>query len=212
MSALIVERPQAQQPDREEERSWVTAAQAGDEEAFGCLFRAFYERGLRTAIGLMGDNSEAEEVAQEAWVKAWKRLDRFDPGSACFTTWFHRVLTNTALDALRRRKRERSRWWQRFGKSGREDEETLDPLETVAEGSPNPGERMLVEENRDRLMKILDCLPVEQRTVLVLKDLDGYRYEEIATMVGCPPGTVMSRLHLARKKVRRYLEEIENEP
>lgn len=164
----------------------MQAACAGDEVAFGQLFRQLYPRIHRTCFGLLGNDADAQEAAQQTFIKAWTKRDRFDFSSA-YTTWLHRIAVNTCLDQLRGRRRLRERFLSLFQRE----------VPDVAEESPPP-------EDPDRaqvLQEALSSLPQAQRTVLVLREFEQYSYEEIAKALKIPVGTVMSRLHHARKQL-----------
>ncbi|MFO7726333.1 MAG: sigma-70 family RNA polymerase sigma factor [Oceanipulchritudo sp.] len=179
------------------------AACAGDEAAFGKLFAIFYGRIHRTVWGMLGDEGEAHDVTQEAWIKAWKQRERFNFESA-FSTWVHRIAVNTALDALRRRKRLAHRL-VRF----------LRPhMNTMERGASEPvslergpDRRLRDKELGKEVEKAIAALPEDQRTAFVLREYEGYSYREIAELTGCKTGTVMSRLHLARTKLQARLSK-----
>ncbi|MGE9295594.1 MAG: sigma-70 family RNA polymerase sigma factor [Puniceicoccales bacterium] len=175
-------------PTRTEEDAWMRAAQDGDTDAFGHLFRRYHARTVRSLIAMMGGEEAAQPVAQEAWVKAWNKRANFNFQSS-FYTWMHRIATNTALDALRARKRQSLR-------------ET--PMEHLAERpakEPNPAERALQKERWQQFQLALNQQPHDQRTTHVLREMNGYSYQEIADLLECKIGTVMSRLHAARQKL-----------
>lgn len=173
---------------RDEEDAWLHAAQDGDAEAFGRLFRRYHERTVRALFAMMGSESEAREVAQRAWIKAWQKLDRYNYQSN-FYTWLHRIAVNTALDVLRERQR-----------NGRRTAPVED-IETKPANEAGPAQRADARERWDELQAALNQLPEEQRSALVLRELSGYSYQEIADELGVKPGTVMSRLHAARHKL-----------
>ena len=169
----------------------VEAACRGDEAAFGKLFRAHYPRIHRTCFGLLGNDADAAEAAQQCFIKAWQKRDRFDFSSA-YTTWLHRIAVNTCLDQLRRRRRFRDRFLSLFQREGTDATANM-PAPT------DPAAAAEVPDNARILRDALAALPEAQRTVLVLREFEQYSYEEIAQQLGIPVGTVMSRLHHARK-------------
>lgn len=183
------------------EAETIRRAQGGDSGAFSGLFRTHYGRVYRTVHGMMGNEDDAREVSQQVWLKAWQKLDRYNFGSA-FTTWLHRIAVNTALDELRRRKRR----WSRF-KSLLAPGDT-EAAQAKAPDPPAPSDpaHELLRKERSRIVReAIARLPEAQRTVLVLKEFEDYTYEQIADTLGCRIGTVMSRLHLARKKLQKLL-------
>ncbi len=176
----------------------IRLAQKGDTAAFGLLFRKHYDQMYRTIYGMMGNEADAKEVAQDTWVKVWQKIKTFNFTSN-FTTWLHRIAVNTSLDELRRRKR----YWTRF-------KSTFSPtIEEPASLTSNdsPARNLLKKENLDTVHSAIARLPEAQRTVLVLKEFEDYTYEQIANTLDCKIGTVMSRLHLARKKLSTYLNQ-----
>lgn len=191
-----------EQVDKKAQLDLARAACAGDADAFGKLFRLLYQRMHRTVWGMMGDESEAHDVTQEAWIKAWKQRNRFNFESA-FSTWIHRIAVNTALDALRRRRRIRNRVMRLFdGFSAKPVPETVaDPV------SQAPDRQLRNKELGEAIEEAVAGLPEEQRTVLVLREYEGYSYGEIARLVGVKTGTVMSRLHHARRKLQTRLSK-----
>ena len=178
---------------------WVVEACAGDEVAFGKLFKTHYSRIQRTVWGILGNEAEAHDVSQAAWIKAWQQRERFNFQSE-FSTWVHRIAINGALDALRQQKRLRNRIKRLLAPSVSGPE-----IDRVHEATGSPDRELLDRERGRRIEKAVAALPPDQRTVLVLREYEGYSYEEIAKVVGCKPGTVMSRLHLARKKLKARL-------
>ncbi len=171
----------------------------GNEAAFAELFKQHYPRVYRTVHAMLSDEADAREVSQMTWIKAWQKRNRFDFNSS-FTTWLHRIAVNTALDELRRRKR----YWKRFQRIFRQtDDNKEEDLPLPHENNPATG--MIEDERHLAVREAIAKLPEAQRTVLVLREFENYTYEEIAATLGCKTGTVMSRLHLARKKLQQLL-------
>lgn len=182
----------------------VEAACGGDKEAFGELFRALYGRVHRTVWGMVGDEAEAHDVAQEAWIKAWEKRGAYNFQSL-YSTWVHRIAVNCALDALRRRKR-----FFKFVTRDKGRETRDEGSGTSIEGQslvPSPASLVQQKELGQRIQGAVSRLPEEQRTVLVLREYEGYSYAEIADILGIKPGTVMSRLHHARQKLQNSLSK-----
>lgn len=178
----------------------IEKAQAGDSGAFGALFKMHYAQVFRTVYAMMGNKADAEDVAQLAWLKAWQKIGRFNFQSS-FSTWLHRIAVNTALDELRRRKRSWVRFKSFFGGPDAESEASL-PEPATGE---SPARDLLKKENAQAVHEAIARLPEKQRAVLVLREFEGYTYQQIADTLGCKPGTVMSRLHLARNKLHSLL-------
>jgi RNA polymerase sigma-70 factor (ECF subfamily) len=177
----------------------IHAAVAGDESAFAELFQRYYPRVYRTIYGILGDATDAQEVTQSVWIKAWQKRTHYNFKSA-YTTWLHRIAVNTALDELRRRRR----YWTRFKDLLSNDQPTKESPNTPTAES-DPAQNLLKIEDYESLHLAIAKLPEAQRTVLVLKEFENYTYEQIAATLGCKIGTVMSRLHHARTKLNTLL-------
>ncbi len=163
----------------------MLAAQAGDERAFAGLVRLHQRRAYAVARGIVGTHEDAEDAVQDAFLHAYRALDRFLPDQA-FGAWLHRIVANAALDLTRRRK-------------VRAAEELP---ETVAAVFRDPGE---ADHLRGRLRDALAGLSDRQRAVIVLHDVQGFKHAEIGAMLGIPEGTARSDLHHARAAMRRVL-------
>jgi len=178
----------------------IRAAMGGDEEAFRGLMERYKGRAYGVALGIVGDPDEAQDVLQDAFVKAWYRIKDFRFGSN-FYTWFYRLLVNQAIDRWRKRSRAVTvpldESWLSEGVSP--------PDTAVYPKTPEEmaGNRELVEG----LTRAIAALPEYHRTVILLREVDGLAYEEIAQVLDCSVGTVMSRLHYARAKLREALRE-----
>lgn len=178
---LVTERPA-------DERGIVLAAQRGEREAFSELVRRHQRRAYVVARAIVTNHEDAEDAVQEAFLHAFKAIDRFLPDQA-FGAWLHRIVANAALDVTRRRKVR--------------DADELP--ETVASPFRDPAES---SELRSRLKDALDTLPARQRSVIVLHDVEGFKHAEIGRMLDIPEGTARSDLHYARSHLRRVLGEV----
>lgn len=187
--------------ERAYDRELITRAAAGDQRAFRELVGRHQRRASAVAFGIVRNPEDAREVVQDAFVRVYKHLGDF-AGQASFSTWLYRIVVNLAIDALRRRSP---------GTAVELDDRTdLDgaPEELVpyrGEGDPfsSLDRRRLV----DHMQSALDELPPYHRTVILLREVEGMSYEEIATTMGISKGTVMSRLFHARRKMQRMLRE-----
>lgn len=184
-----------------DDRAWVDAARAGDTEAFNRLLRRHQRTVYRSVYRLVRDADEAQEISQEAAVRAWENLDRFR-GDAPFAGWFSRIAIHLALNRLRERKK--------FVRP--EDEEQHEAVLDRAESkSQSPLSNLLKREALDALTRAMAELPEEFRIPLSLRVYNEFSYEEIAQALDLPLGTVMSRLFRARERVaarvRALLEE-----
>ncbi len=175
----------------------ISAAQANDHQAFETLVRRYSERAFRAAYRVVRDQQAAEEVLQEALIKAYRALPRFEARSS-FYTWLYRITVNLALDRRRRGKRAPSVEWDDT------IAHEIDPRSTLPEPA-NPEVASLRLEVRELVAEGIQTLPDGQREVLLLREVDGLSYEEIADTMQISKGTVMSRLHYARKKMMAFL-------
>jgi RNA polymerase sigma-70 factor (ECF subfamily) len=175
----------------------ISAAQANDHQAFETLVRRYSERAFRAAYRVVRDQQAAEEVLQEALIKAYRALPRFEARSS-FYTWLYRITVNLALDRRRRGKRAPSVEWDDA------IAHEIDPRSTLPEPA-NPEVASLRLEVRELVAEGIQTLPDGQREVLLLREVDGLSYEEIADTMQISKGTVMSRLHYARKKMMAFL-------
>ena len=180
--------------DSPEDAQLARRAAAGDQVAFEALV-VRYETPLRKLVyGYVLDWEVAEDVAQDAFLLAFRKLDRLDEHAA-FKSWLYRIAINRAHDELRRK----SRWGRRLDRNV--GEEAL--AELPAAGAESRVESRLL---RRSLVRALAELPKGQRTAVVLKDVVGMKYVEIAELLGCPIGTAQIRVHRGRRQLRRRLE------
>ena len=166
----------------------VELARSGDRPAFDELLRRHDQRMRGLAYKLMADRHRMDDAMQEAYLKAYRGLPRFRPGSD-FGTWLYRITYNACIDELRKRKRL--------------PVSTHDPVDPVS-GRPGPERMVSVAET---VRGALADLPVDQRVTVVLVDGEGFGHREAAKILGVAPGTVASRLHRARAALRRILGE-----
>lgn len=181
----------------DDDRALVERSQAGDLAAFELLVEKYKQRAYRLAARVLGDTEEALDVAQEAFIKVYQALPRFK-GQSAFYTWLFRIVMNLAVD----RHRQRAARQRAFGS------EEVPPEEwerTAADEAPGAAEAAVSAEQRAKIARALDALPEHHRTIIILSDIEGLSYREIANVLGCPVGTVMSRLHNARKRLRTIL-------
>lgn len=178
-----------------DERELVERARDGDREAFSCLVRAYEAKVFQLAYGLTRDRSLADDLAQEAFIKAYTALPRFESRSS-FGTWIYRITVNHVRDHLRRAKVRR--------------EVPLDGLNPAVLADDGGVEREAEARERERtralVVRMIGALPEKYATILSLRDLQGRSYESIAEVLHLSPGTVDSRLHRARKLLRKKLE------
>jgi RNA polymerase sigma-70 factor (ECF subfamily) len=173
----------------------VTAAQRGDQAAFAELVRRYQRPVHRIAYGLTRNAADADDLAQETFVRAWGAIARFETGQPLMP-WLARICTNQAYSLFRRRKRRPETPIEPLVEAGRQWGVEDDPADHAAHG-----------ERDRRLRAALDQLSPEHQAVLVLRAVQDLSYDEIASALGVPIGTVMSRLSRARTELRRRLAE-----
>ncbi|HEX9053138.1 MAG TPA: RNA polymerase sigma factor [Anaeromyxobacter sp.] len=178
-------------------RTAADGARAGDPEAFRALVAETHAIVFRLAAALVSDRDEAADVTQEAYVRAWGRIDELRDGAAALG-WLCRIARNVAHD------RRRS-WWSRV----RAPLDALSGEAAPAEGAPDAA--LASAERAAAVRAALAKLPEKHRVVLALRELEGLSYDEIAGATGVPVGTVESRLHRARAALARRLSALRKE-
>lgn len=170
----------------------VLRAREGDADAFRGLVDRYQQRIFWVARGMLGNDEDARDAAQEAFIRVHRHLDRFDLGMR-FYTWLYQIVVNLSIDQIRRRKK-------RQGVS-------LDVVGDVAGSSQDHGEGIQQQELRTRVQSVLDELPPKYKAVMVLSDLEGISAKQIADMTGTTHATVRWRHHRARKLFREAWEK-----
>jgi len=181
-----------------DEQQLIAAARRGDLDAFNELVLAYQDRVYNLAYRILGDPAAAEDATQEAFIAAYRHLSTFRGGS--FLSWLMRTVANRCYDELRRHKRRPTVSWESFG----EMDEEANPF--LVNGHPTPEEAVQQAELARFLQAAIVALPPDQRIVLVLSDVEGMNYQEIAETVRIPVGTVKSRLARARARLRDLLQ------
>jgi RNA polymerase sigma-70 factor (ECF subfamily) len=179
----------------------VQRVQAGDKAAFDLLVRKYQHRVLKLVSRFVSDAAEAEDVAQEAFLKAYRALASFR-GDSAFYTWLYRIAINTAKNALVSNRRRPVDFDLDL-----QDPEQYDRHARLKEGDTPEGV-LLTEEIRSVVEKAMEQLPEDLRTAIVLRELEGLSYEEIAEAMDCPVGTVRSRIFRAREAIDKKLKPL----
>ena len=182
--------------------SLVRRVQRGDKGAFDALVLKYQHKLVKLVMRYVRNPAEAEDIAQEAFIKAYRALPQFR-GDSAFYTWLYRIAINTAKNAVVSRDRspieydlDRSNTDESYDMQGRmKDSETPEGL-------------VLTDEIRSTVNAAIDSLPEDLRTAIVLRELEGLSYEEIAAAMNCPVGTVRSRIFRAREAIDRRLREV----
>lgn len=183
-----------------EETELLRRARAGDRDAFGELVERHQKQVYRHALRMVGNEEDAADVAQEVFLKAWRCLPRFQ-GNSALSTWLYKLTDNAALDLLRREKKRR---WDL----------ALDGLPPdgpfLADSAPSPQEALERKESRAAVAEGLVRLSEDHRRALVLREIDGLSYAQIAEVLDVDLGTVKSRIARARMALAKILRESGN--
>lgn len=174
----------------------VERARAGERAAFDLLVARYQRRLLRLVLRLLRDQAEAEDVVQETFLKAYRALPRFR-GEAAFYTWLYRIALNGARNAILRRR-------LRGAPQGVVPSQLPAPLPEIG----TPESMLLSKQVMLAIDAALEALPLELRTAIVLREIEGLSYEEIAQIMECPLGTVRSRIFRAREAIARRLRPL----
>jgi len=188
-----------------DDHSLVQRARSGDERAFRTLVERYQKKVYAVAFGMVKDREEALDVVQEAFVKVHKSLDTFK-ADATFYTWLYRITVNVCIDVIRRRGAMRAEAVEFDERIGHDLAEANLGAVSSQLGS-NPEKSVLRRELGEKIQEALEQIPEKHRAILLLRELDGLSYEELAQVLEIPKGTVMSRLFHARAKVQKLLSE-----
>ena len=190
----------SQSPQSLEERRLIVAAKQGDRDAFRALVEKHQRRAYAVALGVLHDPDDARDVCQEAFLKAHRNLVNFE-GEAQFFTWLYRIVMNLCIDHLRKRRHQRVEFDEAIAGDEAEDDTGISPQRLGFDP-----ERALTDKDlRGHIWRALGQLSPVHRAVLVMREVEGLSYQEMADQVGCSIGTIMSRLFHARKKMQKML-------
>ncbi len=182
------------------EQALITDAQNGNLDAFNTLILHYQDSVFNTALRILGDEDKAADAAQEAFISAFKNISSFRGGS--FKAWLMRTVTNACYDELRRQKRRPTTPLEPDTGDGDE----MDSPRWLADPSMTPDQQAEADEVEHAIQHCLDNLPVEFKTVVVMADIQGMDYTEVAVAVRVPLGTIKSRLARARLRLRECLQ------
>lgn len=196
MSAEAPTPDPARQSRLAEERTWVAAALDGDNKAFGKLVERYQKKVYGLAFGILRNREDAWDVAQDAFVKAYKNLATYE-GNAAFYTWLYRITYNLSLDVLRSKGRRVT------------EELTEQTQEAAGDDLPRPEHPSETAERRELaevVKSAMSKLTEKHRAIIVLREIEGLSYEEMAEVLQISKGTVMSRLFHARRNLAALIE------
>lgn len=174
-------------PERRVDNELIRASQRGEKDAFAELVKLYHSRAYWVAYGLLGDEEDARDVVQDAFIRVLGALERFDFAQS-FYTWLYRIVVNLSIDRLRRRGKARAVAL----------DDVAEPVAEV-EGEVVPSDRMESGETKREVHLVLEALPEKYKTVMVLREINGLSCKEIAKIVHCTHATVRWRLHVARR-------------
>lgn len=187
----------------------VSRCRSGDQHAFELLVKRYQRKVYAIAYGVVRDPEDALDVSQEAFVKVHRYLDKFQ-GSASFYTWLYRLVVNVGIDHLRRTRKARSvEYDDAIDRTG-----SVLSAEAIVPSSLGTNPVKVLEDKRalEAIRDGLETLSPNHRAVLVMRELEGLSYKEMARIMQCSKGTIMSRLFHARKRMQAYLSQALNEP
>lgn len=182
---------------------WMTRIKTGDTVALGELIEAHQQRVVGAVIRMLGDDCDAQDIAQQVFIRVWKSAPRYEP-TAKFTTWLYKIMRNLVFNEVRRRRRHPTRPIEGMAEEGAR------PLQTADVNAKSPATTMLDDEMQAAIQNAIEELPEVQRMAIVLRRYDEFSYEEIADILGLSVPAVKSVLFRARtdlrERLRRYLE------
>ena len=182
------------------EQALITDAQSGNLDAFNTLVLHYQDSVFNTALRILGDEDQAADASQEAFISAFKSISSFRGGS--FKAWLMRTVTNACYDELRRQKRRPTTPLE----PDTDDGEEMDSPRWLADPNMTPAQQAEADEVEHAIQHCLDNLPLEFKTVVVMADIQGMDYTEVAAAIRAPLGTIKSRLARARLRLRECLQ------
>lgn len=181
------------QPQHQFDQECIAAVRGGDRAAFGRLVTRYQDRLFNTLTRLLGSADDAQDITQDALVQAYLKLDSFQ-GNSAFYTWLYRIAFNLAMSHARRRR-----------PVSLPENDGSAPRHEPTDNQPLPHEQMVTQEQIDSVSAAIEALASEHREVVVLREIEGCDYDQIADILGIPIGTVRSRLFRARMQLKSIL-------
>lgn len=192
---------ESRRAEAERDRELTIRVQSGDRDAFRELVRHHQRRAFGLALGLVRDEADAQEIVQEAFIRVYRGIGSFQHGSSFFT-WLYRIVNNLAIDLMRRPSRRESHLDEGRCVSREDDIPLLGRIEGA-----DPVQTIRRREIARRIASALDELPSYHRAVILMREVDGLSYQEMAEIMSVSKGTIMSRLFHARQKMQRALAD-----
>jgi RNA polymerase sigma-70 factor (ECF subfamily) len=203
MAFIVKQNPTVIQYSPMNEQALITDAQNGSLDAFNTLVLHYQDSVFNTALRILGDDDMAADATQDAFISAFKSIATFRGGS--FKAWLMRTVTNACYDELRRQKRRPTTPLE----PDTDDGEEMDSPRWLADPNMTPDQKAEADEVEHAIQHCLDNLPMEFKTVVVMADIQGMDYTEVATSIRVPLGTIKSRLARARLRLRECLRGFE---
>jgi RNA polymerase sigma-70 factor (ECF subfamily) len=182
--------------DGSEDAPIILRCQKGDKEAFGLIVKKYMRRAYYTALGIVGSHDGALDLSQEAFIRAYRSIRKVDP-ERNFFTWYYQILRNLCFNFIRDRARH-ARPFSEIGETG---------VRNLQDSRKNALEVVEQQDLKEKVWQAIHELKENEREIILMKDFQELTYKEIAGILDCPVGTVMSRLFNARKSLRLKLEK-----
>ncbi|AOT72726.1 RNA polymerase sigma factor [Geosporobacter ferrireducens] len=183
------------------ERQLVEKSQQGDIESFELLIKNYQKLAFNIAFRMLGNTEDAADATQDAMIKVYKSISSFK-GNSNFSTWLYRIVTNTCLDALRKKKKDNL---LSYDKNIETEEGALE--REIPDTRNMPEELVERKEHIQDLAQAINALPEQHRVVIVLRDIKGFSYDQIAEILDCSQGTIKSRISRARIALKETLKK-----
>lgn len=183
-----------------DEQILINKAKAGDETSFELLIQNCKTKAYNTALGYLKNQDDAMDALQESFIKVFRHLDKFK-GDSRFDTWVYRIVVNTCNDMLKKNKNQKNNTSLYY--SDEEGETIID----IPDTSKTPSEVLDSKLTSAYIVECLYKIPHEHREIIILRDIQGFSYEEISEILGCTMGTVKSRINRARSKLKQKVLE-----
>lgn len=185
----------------ESERKLIERVKNGDIEAFELLIEGCEKKVFNIAYRMLANYEDAKEIAQEVFLKAFRSISSFK-GDSLFTTWIYRITTNLCLDEIRKRKNKKL-----VSLDEGIEYEGHEIKRQIRHEGPSPEAEAENNEMKKAVMDSINALSEDYKTVIVMRDIQGFSYEEIAEIIKCPEGTIKSRINRARKTLKNILKQ-----
>jgi len=196
----------AREGEAEVDLELVRRAQGGDEAAFRSLVERHQRRAFAIALGLVRHEQDARDIVQDAFLRVHKSLPSFQ-GSSSFFTWLYRIVTNLAIDLVRRPGRNTDELEEERQRSSQPGAEQNDPMWVSRIDGADPVDVLRRKELAARMRTAIDALPSYHKAVILMREVEGLSYEEMADAMQVSKGTIMSRLFHARQKLQKALAD-----